>query len=313
MKVTFQKSTYFLIFFFILLIPFTASSQTESGSKLFTDTTGYSGNFKLINKSAQLETNKVNFIKVGAITGVTAGAFIWLHNYQSNAWWADQRGKFHFNNDWDYAMSADKFGHFFDGVFVQRLYQGAFEWAGIKTSTAMWIAAGFSILYMTDIEIEDGFARDWGFSPGDEIFNVTGALYPIAQYYWKPLNNFNFKWSYYPSEDLTSGSKNGVFLDDYNGQTMWLAIDVHNMLPKKAKKFWPDIFNIVLGYGVDHYTDFSKRYQNYYVGLDLNWEKIIPGNSKFMLWFKNVINHFRFLPLPVIRFNMHETRYTVNF
>ncbi|HEY3252272.1 MAG TPA: hypothetical protein VGK25_14275, partial [Ignavibacteria bacterium] len=88
---------------------------------------------------------------------------------------------------------------------------------------------------------------------------------------------------------------------------------VNNMLPKKAKSYWPEIFNIVVGYGVDNYTDFDKRYANYYIGLDLNWLKIIPGNSKFMMWFKNVINHFRFLPLPAIRFNKHETKYVVNF
>lgn len=309
----FKEKSYLIILLAVFQVPFHTFSQSESGSVNKNDSALVPLSFKLKEKPERIEKNNINYIKVGAITGVTAGAFVWLHNYQSNAWWKDQRGKFHFNNDWDYALSADKAGHFFDGLFVQTLYQGAFEWAGFKQTTAMWIGAGFSIIYMTDIEIEDGFATDWGFSPGDEIFNIAGALYPIAQYYWKPLRNFNFKWSYYPSEDLTAGSKNGVFLDDYNGQTMWLTVDVNNLLPKKAKKYWPEIINLTFGYGVDNYTDYSKRYQNWYVGLDLNWEKIIPGNSKFMLWFKKVINHFRFLPLPAIRFNMHEVRYVVNF
>lgn len=264
-------------------------------------------------RKVQLQKNDVNYIKFAAITGVTGGAFWWLHNYQSNAWWKDQRSAFHIQNDWEYALSADKVGHFFDGAFIQALYEGAFEWAGFKKTTAMWIGAGFSIAYMTDIEIEDGFARDWGFSTGDEICNVAGALYPIGQYYFDPLKNFNLKWSYYPSEEITSGKKNGAFLDDYNGQTMWLTVDLHNMLPKNTKRYWPEVLNLTFGYGVEHYTDFSKRYQNWYVGLDLNWEKIIPGNSKFMVWFKRVINHFRFLPLPVIRFNPHGVKYTVNF
>lgn len=256
---------------------------------------------------------KINFIKFGSITGATAGAFVWLHNYQRNAWWSGQRGKFHIQNDWDYAMSADKFGHFFDGAFIQRLYQGAFEWAGFKPTAAVWMGAAFSLAYMTDIEIEDGFATDWGFSPGDQIFNTLGALYPVAQHYWKPLRSFNIKWSYYPSEELRNGAKHGAFLDDYNGQTVWLSINVNDLLPKKAKKIWPDVINIVGGYGVENYTDFDKRYENFYLGFDLNWEKIIPGNSKFMLWFKNVINHFRFLPLPVLRINKHKTEYIVNY
>ncbi|HMQ79467.1 MAG TPA: DUF2279 domain-containing protein [Ignavibacteria bacterium] len=256
---------------------------------------------------------KINYLKFGAITGVTAGAFLWLHNYQKNAWWSGQRGKFHFQNDWDYAMSADKTGHFFDGALIQAIYRGALEWAGFSPTASVWLGAAFSIAYMTDVEIEDGFATDWGFSMGDQICNVTGALYPVAQYYWKPLRSFNFKWSYLPSEEITSGKKNGAFLDDYNGQTMWLSINVHDFLGKKAKNFWPDYLNVVTGYGVNHYTEYDKRYADYYVGLDLNWERIIPGNSKFMIWFKNIINHFRFLPLPALRFNKDGVQYIVNW
>lgn len=256
---------------------------------------------------------KINYIKFAAITGATAGAFWWLHNYQKNAWWSGQRGKFHFQNDWDYAMSADKFGHFFDGAFIQTLYRGAFEWAGFSPTASVWMGAAFSVAYMTDIEIEDGFATDWGFSPGDQICNVTGALYPVAQYYWKPLRSFNLKWSYYPSEELSGGSKNGAFLDDYNGQTMWMSVSVDDMLSGNAKKFWPDFLNVAVGYGVNDYTHYDRRYADYYIGLDLDWTKIIPGNSKFMLWFKNVINHFRFLPLPVLNINKNGVKYTVNF
>jgi hypothetical protein len=200
-------------------------------------------------------------------------------------------------------MSADKTGHFFDGALIQAIYQGGFEWAGFSPTASQWLGALFSIAYMTDVEIEDGFATDWGFSPGDQIFNVAGALYPVAQYYWKPLRSFNVKWSYYPSEELTEGSKNGAFLDDYNGQTMWLSISIHDFLPKNAKKFWPEYLNIAAGYGVNDYTNLDKRYADYYIGLDLDWTKIIPGKSKFMLWFKNVINHFRFLPLPALNIN----------
>ncbi|HEY3249675.1 MAG TPA: DUF2279 domain-containing protein, partial [Ignavibacteria bacterium] len=216
MKILFPKvfNIYFIIAFLVLLVSSTFP-QDEKSSSGNTDSSSYSKTLKLKPSKEQLiDKNNINFIKFGAVTGVTAGAFIWLHNYQANSWWKDQRGSFHISNDWEYAMSADKFGHFFDGAFVQSLYQGAFEWSGFKKTTAMWIATAFSIAYMTDIEIEDGFARDWGFSPGDQLGNVLGAFYPVAQYYWTPLQNFNFKWSYYPSEELRNGDKNGVFLDD---------------------------------------------------------------------------------------------------
>lgn len=268
-----------------------------------------------LNSGSQIPQNKyqINYLKTGVIVGVTIGGFVWLHNYQKNSWWSGQRGEFHFQNDWDYSMSADKCGHFFDGLLIQAIYRGGFEWAGFSPTASVWMGALFSIAYMTDVEIEDGFATDWGFSPGDETCNIAGAMYPVLQYYWKPLRSFNFKWSYFPSESLTSGEKHGAFLDDYNGQTAWFSVNVHDFLSKKGKKFWPDYLNIVGGYGVNDYQNYAIRYADYYVGLDLNWERIIPGNSKFMLWFKNVINHFRFLPLPVLRISKKGVSYSVNF
>ncbi|MEO8514225.1 MAG: DUF2279 domain-containing protein [Ignavibacteria bacterium] len=268
-----------------------------------------------LNSGSQLPKReyKVNYIKLGAITGITAGAFLWLHNYQRNSWWAGQRGHFHFQNDWEYAKSADKFGHFFDGLLIQSIYRGALEWSGFSPTASVWLGAAFSLAYMTDVEIEDGFATDWGFSLGDETANLTGALYPVAQYYWKPLRSFNIKWSYYPSEELTGGQKNGAFLDDYDGQTMWLSVNVHDFLGKKAQKFWPDYLNIATGYGVTNYKDLENRYTDIYFGLDLNWERIIPGKSNFMMWFKNVINHFRFLPVPAIRINKNGITYIVHW
>jgi hypothetical protein len=296
---------------------FNANSQTLSDdTSQISDSLSSASNLKLKPKTtSQLPKDKykINYLKFGAITGATAGAFVWLHNYQRNAWWSGQRGKFHFQNDWDYAMSADKLGHFFDGAFIQALYRGAFEWAGFSPTASVWIGAAFSIAYMTDVEIEDGFATDWGFSPGDELCNVLGALYPVGQFYLKPLRSFNFKWSYYPSEDIRSGNKNGAFLDDYNGQTNWLSISVHSLMPKSAEKVWPEYLNIALGYGVNDYTKLDKRYSDYYIGLDLDWRKIIPGNSKFMVWFKDVMNHFRFLPLPALKINKDGVRYSVNF
>jgi len=271
---------------------------------------------KLKNKNSLLLTenkSKVNTLKTGLITGISIGAGVWLHNYQKNAWWSGQRGHFHIQNDWEYAMSADKFGHFFDGAFIHKLYSGAFEWAGFDKKSSMWLGTLFSIAYMTDIEIEDGFATNWGFSWGDELCNTLGAFYPVFQNYYPALKEFNFKWSYLPSDDLRNGSKNGAFLDDYNGQTVWLSVGINHFLPKNAKKYWPDFLNIAFGYGVKHYTDPVNKYQNFYIAFDYDFRKLIPGNSKFMVWMKDIINHFRIFPAPGIRINKNGVEYVINF
>jgi hypothetical protein len=296
------------------------SQQILDTSALFTK----NKNFDLVENTNHLKTNtsqkhlindngNVSPVKIAVISGFTVGASIWLHNFQRNAWWSGQRGLFHIQNDWEYAMSADKMGHFFDGAFIHKLYSGAFEWAGLSRTAAMWGGTLFSIAYMTDIEIEDGYAHDWGFSMGDELFNVMGAFYPVMQNVYPPLQELNFKWSYFPSEDMRSGKKQGAFLDDYDGQTMWLSIGIHHFLSEKTKKYWPDFLNIALGYGVKGHTDYTKRYQDFYIGFDLDWRRIIPGNSKFMLWMKDILNHFRFLPAPVLRIGTTGTRIVVNY
>ena len=303
----------------ILLSTLCLNNAVYSQSELLNNDSGFNlkpERFKLkaaSNSFLQKGKSKVDLVKTFAITGFTIGAGVWLHNYQRNSWWAGQRGQFHIQNDWDYSMSADKFGHFFDGYFIHNLYSGAFEWAGFDEKSAMWMGTLFSLAYMTDIEIEDGFATDWGFSPGDEFFNTLGAFYPVFQYYVKPLQEFNFKWSYFPSEGLRNGTKQGAFLDDYNGQTFWLSIGVRHFMPGSVQKYWPDFINIALGYGVKHYTDYSKRFQDFYIALDFDYRKMIPGDSKFMLWMKDILNHFRILPAPGIRINKHNVEYVINF
>lgn len=277
------------------------------------DVNNHSNNKNNCSKCNDFQKTKINYLKTGIITGVTIGAGIWLHNYQKNAWWSGQRGKFHFKNDWDYAFSVDKFGHFFDGALIQSLYQGAFEWSGFSNELSMWLGAGFSVAYMTDIEIEDGFATDWGFSPGDELFNIMGSLYPVAQHYYELLQHFNIKWSYFPSDKLRSGEKQGAFLDDYDGQTNWLSINLRHFMSKPVQKYWPEFINIAIGYGVENYKDPKDSYQNFYFGLDYDLRKIIPGESKFMLWLKNIINHFRIIPAPALRFNKDGVKYILNF
>lgn len=309
-----QIKKYFNIILTFSLLYFILNHNTSISQDLSSShSDSLSSNPGLKVKQLPKDKYKIDYMKTGLITGVTIGAGVWLHYYQKNAWWSGQRSKFHFQDDWDYAMSADKWGHFYDGALIQSLYQGAFEWSGFKPKTAMWIATAFSIAYLTDIEIEDGFAKDWGFSPGDAIFNVLGAFYPVAQNYWSPLKEFSFKWSYFPSEELRNNKKSGVFLDDYNGQTHWLSIGLHSFLPKSFKKYWPEFLNIALGYGVEHYNDYERRYQNFYIAFDYDFRKIIPGNSKFMMWLKDVINHFRIIPAPGIRINKYKTEYVINF
>ena len=248
------------------------------------------------------EKKGLNPVKFGSLLAVTIGASVGLHQLQKNAWWNGQRGNFHIQNDWSYAMSMDKIGHFMEGGLIARTMKGAFRWSGMNDVSAMWFGALFSIAYMTDIEIEDGFATDWGYSPGDELANLTGDIFSIAQDLWTPLQTVTIKWSYVPTNDP---AHKGDFPDDYSGQVFWLSFDINNYFGKKFEKAWPDFFNIAIGYGVKDYDHYGPggRQQLAYLGLDLDLRKIIPGKSKFMTFVKDFLNTFKIIPTPALRWN----------
>jgi hypothetical protein len=264
-----------------------------------------SGFNNLYSDTIKLTANKysLNPIKFGSLTVVTLGAVIGLHNMQKHAWWSGERGQFHIQNDWAYAMSMDKIGHFMEGGLIEKTMKGAFIWSGMEERTAIWFGALFSIGYMTDIEIEDGFAKAWGYSPGDEIANLTGDIFAISQDMWAPLQTVKLKWSYIPSHDTLH---KGDFPDDYNGQVFWLSFNINKYFGKKFEEFWPDYLNLAVGYGVKDYEYFGPggRSQNLYIGFDFDVRKIIPGNSSFMRFLKEFLNTFKFIPTPAIKWNM---------
>jgi hypothetical protein len=245
----------------------------------------------------------LNPIKFGSLSIVTLGAVIGLHNLQKHAWWSGVRGQFHIQNDWAYAMSMDKIGHFMEGGLIEKTMKGAFIWSGMEERTAMWFGALFSIGYMTDIEIEDGFAKAWGYSPGDEIANLSGDIFAIAQDMWKPLQTVKLKWGYIPSHDSLH---KGDFPDDYNGQVFWLSFNINQYFGKKFEKFWPDYLNLAVGYGVKDYEYFGPggRTQNLYLGFDFDLRKVIPGDSSFIKFVKEFLNTFKIIPTPAIKWNM---------
>jgi hypothetical protein len=255
-----------------------------------------------IKNISSLQKTDINFLKLSSLLIFSVGAGVFLHNFQKHAWWSGERGHFHIQNDWSYAMSMDKLGHFFVGGLINNTMYPAFLWSGLPKKTSLWMSTLVSIGYMTDIEIEDGFATEWGYSPGDEIFNIAGDAFAVARELWEPLKTVKFKWSYWPTGDPLH---KGDFPDDYNGQTFWFSFNVHSYLPEKFQRIWPSYLNFAIGYGVQGYEYYGPggRNQNLYLSLDYDLRKIIPGDSSFMLWMKEFISNFKIIPAPALLWN----------
>ncbi len=248
--------------------------------------------------TTHVSKNGINYTRLALVGVGTAGTMAVIHVYQQHAWWSGQRRSFHVVNDWDYALNIDKIGHFYGATLISNLFSSSLQWAGIERKSAMIYGALLATVFGLYVEFEDGFATDWGFSPGDAGANILGGWYPVAQYYFPFLRNFNFKWSYIPTTQLKTGVKK-IFIDDHEGQTMWLSISVNEFLPSKIEKFYPDFLNIAIGYGVRDLNGYGGGKREFYIALDYNLEKL-PGDGWLWNFIKKNLNYIR-LPGPAVR------------
>lgn len=250
---------------------------------------------------AEKDLNYPVIIGLGAVVTVTTAT---IYTYQRQAWWSDARSQFHFANDWDYAMWIDKVGHFYDGVLLQHGISAAFEAANIEYEKSQIYGTLGSFLFMTYVEIEDGFGPNWGFSPGDGVANTLGALYPLAQYYYPYLKNFQFRFSYYPENLHNPGLNPGqehIIFDDYEGQKFWLSFRIKEMLPENITKHIPSFLTFSVGTGVKNLDGSGGGRRDYYLAFDVDFEAI-PLYGSGWQFVKNTLN-FLHCPMPGIRIN----------
>ncbi|MAT39383.1 MAG: hypothetical protein CL946_07240 [Ectothiorhodospiraceae bacterium] len=252
------------------------------------------------------------------VGGIMVGTLTAVHIYQRNAWWSGDRVPFHVQDDPEYALNVDKAGHFYGGAITSYLSQRMFQWAGMSVESSVWGGFAFGSIFELYVEVEDGFAPDWGFSPSDAIADVVGAAWPVGQYYVPALQHFQPKFSYYPSDRAQAGKHEGNAIDDYGGQTYWMGIHVDKLLPSDIEPYWPDWLGIAVGISVrdyitdDHGIDQENIHSNVILALDYDMEEILPGDSWFMKALKQGLNYIHF-PSPAIRISPSFIAYGLYF
>ena len=233
----------------------------------------------------------------------------YLHYNQATAWWSENGGSFHVVEDIEYARGLDKCGHFFSGFVTSTVCSDLLMEAGASQQMATLAGAGMGLVYMTYVEVMDGFASNWGFSPSDAIANTAGVAFFVAQSYAPVLQNFTPRWSYIPTSltgDADINIRPKTFIDDYNGTTFWLACNVNNLLPTSVEGYWPDWLMVSVGYGIRNYAINDAQGQpagvtrRFLIGLDYDWVKILPESSiGFVNYLRQFLNYVR-LPGPTL-------------
>jgi hypothetical protein len=253
-------------------------------------------------RSCAQDTSSVKPVRLAIISGVTLGTVIPVHIYQQNAWWQGPRGPFRFENDWIYALNVDKLGHLYSGYLLSKTFGYMLQWCGLSTHASTFYGSAFGLSYELYVEVEDGFHRVYGFSPGDAFFDIVGATVPLAQETFPVLKNFSLKFSYWPSTGYRNELKAGqakAFLDDYQGTTVWLGMDPHFLMGSRLSDAVPPWLGLAFGVGARDLNESGSGRRQATIALDYNFSRIDTG-SDFLRVLFTLLDFFH-LPSPGIK------------
>jgi hypothetical protein len=254
---------------------------------------------------------------IGAGSLMYAGTFVAL----DHLWYRDYpRSSFHFYNDNRAWMQVDKAGHATTAYTLGRYGYEAMKWSGVNRRKAIWYGGSFGFLFLTTVEVLDGFSAEWGASPGDFTANALGSMLFIGQQLVFDEQKARLKYSFsrsglahYRSEQLGTGLREEA-IKDYNGQTYWLSLQVNALYPNNKL---PDWLCVSFGYGADgmlggmHNNEvylpnapLLTRVRQYYLSFDVDLERI-PTKSRVLRAVLGTLNFVK-IPFPALEYNKEQ-------
>lgn len=255
--------------------------------------------------------SRIHKTRLGIFLGGLLLADAYAFKKYADTWYNTPRSNFHFHEwrrDSREYQQMDKLGHIMDAYFSTHTASRFFRWAGLSAKKSFWYGALTGFWWMMQVEIVDGFYKNWGFSVLDFSANVVGVGFALLQLHHPGrLNAIRFKISYWPSpefkrKEYSQFSRNIV--DDYEGITIWLTANIHDLLPQRwqqAMPGWLKPWGIAVGHGAEGIArNVFGGYREIFLGLDFDLTKIPTGNSSFLKFLKHEVNFVR-MPLPAVR------------
>jgi hypothetical protein len=244
---------------------------------------------------------------------LASGALIGLNQL----WYADYpQSDFHFINDNSEWMQMDKVGHLYASYHIGRFGAEALNWSGASKKNQLIYGASLGFVFLTAVEVMDGFSEEWGASMGDVVANASGtALYVSQELIWNEqriIPKFSFHTTQYANfrPDLLGSTTQEQILKDYNGQTYWFSANLHSFAKKSKIPKW---LNLALGYGAEGMIGENgaknililptkpEKYRQFYLSLDLDLTKI-STKSHFLKTVFSVLNTVK-IPAPTLEYS----------
>lgn len=235
--------------------------------------------FPILKAQDSLSINSTFFsrknISILTLSGVYATTLIASYSM----WWRDGNRSFSFNKSAEglgwlndpYTKGIDKVGHFYTSYFFYKLSNNLLEWGGYSETNSKDVAAILSFGLGVLVEVGDGFSK-YGFDYQDLLFNTAGLSYAYFQDVFPVLQNFNFKWSYIPTQNFHFPPN---LTSTYYAHIYWLTADIHNLLGNSAINIWPDFLQLGFGFSISENLN-----REFVVGLDFNLNKLLNQRTR---------------------------------
>ena len=247
---------------------------------------------------------------------LASGALIGLNQL----WYADYpKSNFHFINDNSEWLQLDKVGHLYSSYHIGRFGAEVLNWSGASKKNQLIYGASLGFVFLTAVEVMDGFSEEWGASMGDVLANASGtALYVSQELIWKEqriIPKFSFHTTRYANyrPDLLGSTMQEQILKDYNGQTYWFSANLHSFSKKSKIPSW---LNLAFGYGAEGMIGENddkntiifpikpEKYRQFYLSLDVDLTKI-STKSHFLKTVFSVLNTVK-IPAPTVEYTPHR-------
>lgn len=252
---------------------------------------------------------------LGAISSLALLNEVWYKPHKTS--------NFHFFNDGSEWLQMDKFGHTTTSYYIGIASIETLKWSGIKKNKAILFGGSIGLIYLSGVEILDGYSDKWGFSWYDMLANSSGSILAIGEeLLWNEQRiklKYSFHFTKYPTyrPNLLGSNKVEQLLKDYNGQTYWASINIKSFL--KEQSHFPRWLNFAIGIGAEEMVsgeenskwcnnnsvcDNLNRYRQAYLSLDLDLTQIHYKRKIF----KTIFGTFGFIkiPSPTIEFSKHK-------
>jgi len=277
---------------FCILCPLLAFPQTDSSS-----------------------VNKKKLIIASTSVGVAYTASMIV---LGNAWYDDApKQSFHFFNDAPEWKQMDKAGHFYSAFHLADNASSVLRSCNVSQRRSDIIGAITGTVILSSIEVFDGYSAAYGASASDIAANLAGTLLYLGQSWkWNEVRihpRFSFhRTALAKDRPDVLGRGASELLKNYNGQTLWLSVDVAKFAPNSR---WPKWLSVAGGYGAENmlYARDGQNqsvgldpYRQYYLSLDVDLTAI-PVRSKFLKTLLKVANIIK-IPAPTLEFSHKGVR-----